>query len=151
MKKGCGMIDKASVGLSISNFSPSPSPLRDEGPPKLADADLCRPQEAIERLAGCLDLYAETVAAFLREIDDFLSRLDAARNAHDDKTVHRLAHTLKGFAGMCGAVSVAKTCGELERSAFVTDPAESDSLFERLREELAGTRRVLRPYAGSLP
>lgn len=147
------MIDKASMGLSISEFSPSSaqSRLRDDGPPRMTDADLCRPQDAIERLAGCLDLYAETVAAFLREIDDFMHRLQAAHRARDHKTVHRLAHTLKGFAGMCGAVSVAKTCGELERAAANVAPTEADSLFERLQLELAGTRRVLRPYAGSLP
>ena len=84
-------------------------------PPELDVKGVCAPEEAIGRLAGCRDLYVDTVVSFFREVGKIVDQIGEAITAGDTTTMRKTAHGLKGFAGMCGAVSVAEAAAALER------------------------------------
>jgi CheY-like chemotaxis protein len=74
---------------------------RDE-PAKKAAAAAFDQSGALARAGGDESLLTELVGIFLTEVTAWLKELDVAVAAEDKKTVHRVAHTLKGAAAQCG-------------------------------------------------
>jgi HPt (histidine-containing phosphotransfer) domain-containing protein len=107
---------------------------------------ICRPQEALDRLDGLTDLYADVVARFLDDTPGLLPALRTAINSGDMVTAHRAAHSLKGLAGMCGAVSVADVAAAVDRATQTDPPARLLTLLARLDGEMAIARPILAPY-----
>nr|AXL05496.1 hybrid sensor histidine kinase/response regulator [uncultured bacterium] len=127
--------------------------MKNDGPssppdPALDVKGICAPEEAIGRLAGCRDLYADTVASFFREVGQIVNRIESELTTAGDTTAMRkAAHGLKGFAGMCGAVSVAEAAAALEQCKESSTGADRAALVTRLRGEIAVAEQTLRRYA----
>ena len=77
----------------------------------------CRPEEAIARLGGMMDLYGEVVERFLTDEAGTLIKLHRATDLGDLIRARDAAHSLKGLAAMCGAVSVAGVAAAIEQVA----------------------------------
>jgi HPt (histidine-containing phosphotransfer) domain-containing protein len=107
---------------------------------------ICQPEEAMRRLGGLPDLYADIVGRLLDDAAGIFARLQAAVDAEDISNAHASAHSLKGLALMCGAVSVADAARAMEDA---TRPGGSPAwrpLMTRIADEMALARVLLTPY-----
>ncbi len=98
----------------------------------------------LERSAGNTRLYDRLLSNFMKDNKNIGVELNAALNKGDVRYAHRLAHTLKGVAGMIGALRLAETAAGLE-AALAKDDA-TDTASERLRtveDELAAVMQEL--------
>jgi HPt (histidine-containing phosphotransfer) domain-containing protein len=116
--------------------------------PELAVKGICAPEEAIQRLAGCRDLYADTVTSFFREVGPIVKQIGESIQSGDLTAVRKTAHSLKGFAAMCGAISVAEAAATLERCEEGSTREERAELLSRLDGEVAVARSELSPFTG---
>jgi HPt (histidine-containing phosphotransfer) domain-containing protein len=107
---------------------------------------VCKPEEAIARLGGYLDIYAETIASFLKDEHEVMAKINDEILRGEQRLVQRSAHTLKGFAAMCGAVGVSEAAAAMERAALQT-PEELPRLAQRLEAEFAASRSKLARYS----
>jgi HPt (histidine-containing phosphotransfer) domain-containing protein len=114
--------------------------------PELDVKGVCAPEEAIGRLAGCRDLYVDTVVSFFREVGKIVDQIGEAITAGDTTTMRKTAHGLKGFAGMCGAVSVAEAAAALEKCEEASTDEDRRGLLSRLEGEVAVAQTTLRPF-----
>jgi HPt (histidine-containing phosphotransfer) domain-containing protein len=109
-------------------------------------AGVCRAQEAIARLGGFPDLYADILGRFLNDKSGILSRLREAVERVDAANIHAAAHNLKGLAMMCGALSVAETAAALEQAGRAGADGDFSRMLGRLDAEMAAARIILAPY-----
>lgn len=107
---------------------------------------VCRAQEAIDRLGGLRDLYADVVGRLLADKTGAYARVRRAVEVQDHTEIHAAAHSLKGLAMMCGAISVADASAALEEAGEAEDRAEIKELLARLDAEMAAARIILAPY-----
>lgn len=107
---------------------------------------ICRAHEAIDRLGGLSDLYADVLGRLLADKTGACARVRRAVEAQDYGEVHAAAHSLKGLAMMCGAISVADVSNALEEAGRSEDMAELNELLARLDAEMAAARIILAPY-----
>jgi two-component system, sensor histidine kinase and response regulator len=112
---------------------------------------ICLPEEAIGRLAGCRDLYVDTVVSFFGEVGKIVEQIDEAISAGNTAAMRRTAHGLKGFAGMCGAVSVAEAAAALEQCEEQSTTAERTALLARLQGEITIAATKLRSFTDHQP
>jgi HPt (histidine-containing phosphotransfer) domain-containing protein len=112
----------------------------------IAAKGVCCPDEALARLEGLRDVYDDVVGALLRDDDGFLRQLRDAVERGDSKQAVLAAHTLKGMAGMCGAVSAAEEALELERAAPTATPEILAGLLAAFDAELAAAREAFRKF-----
>jgi len=127
----------------MMNDDPSSAPR-----PEWEVKGICAPEEAIGRLAGCRDLYADTVESFFREVGAIVGQIDEAIASGNTATMRRSAHGLKGFAAMCGAVSVADAASALEHCHEGATSEDRLGLLQRLQGEVAVARTTLQPFTG---
>lgn len=110
---------------------------------------VCRPQEAIDRLEGLVEIYAQTVRGFLDDKAGLIGKLRVAIDAGDAAGAHFAAHSLKGLAAMCGAVSVAEVAAAIDRDSRIADQTTLAKNFQRLEREFAAAREQLAPYCSA--
>lgn len=96
---------------------------------------------ALERVMGERDLLLRVLARFAGDYRDVAPRLHAALVAHDSVQAQRIAHTLKGAAGMIDAVALRQRALELELALRSDAGAPTIALVKALDAELA---RVLK-------
>ena len=110
-------------------------------------AGICRPEEALARLGGYRDIYADTLSSFLKDDDNFFGRIGEQLEKGNLPEVRRLAHTLKGFAAMCGALSVAEVAALLENSCRPEGDRDLEpAYYSRLKREFALCHERLAEY-----
>lgn len=107
---------------------------------------ICRAQEAIGRLGGLRDLYSDVLGRLLTDKTGVYARLHHAVKVQDAAEVHAAAHSLKGLAMMCGAISVADVAAALEEAGRTEDLSEAKALLAKLAAEMAAARIILAPY-----
>jgi HPt (histidine-containing phosphotransfer) domain-containing protein len=107
---------------------------------------ICRPQEAIERLGGLPDLYADVLGRLLDDKSGGHERLRAAVFGGDGSQIRAAAHSLKGLAMMCGTVSVAEMAAALESAGRAGEASQWRQLLARLDAEMVAARIILAPY-----
>ena len=107
---------------------------------------VCRPQDAIARLGGLPDLYADVLGRLLEDKSGSLLRLRSAVATADADQIHAAAHSLKGLALMCGADSVADAAAALEAAGRAKSLSDAGSLLLKLIAEMAAARIILAPY-----
>ena len=96
---------------------------------------------ALERVMGDRDLLVRVLARFAGDYRDVAPRLHAALAAHDIALAQRIAHTLKGAAGMIDAGALRQRALELELALRDGPKASPAALVDALDAELA---RVLK-------
>jgi HPt (histidine-containing phosphotransfer) domain-containing protein len=107
---------------------------------------VCRAQEAIGRLGGLPDLYADILGRLLDDKSGVYARLRDAVHQANANNIHATAHNLKGLAMMCGALSVADVAAALEKAGRAGEDGEFSRLLSRLDAEMAAARIILAPY-----
>jgi len=87
--------------------------------PAARDDDAAEVLEYLRRLEaqGSPGLAADVIEIFLQDTSNRLTALRQAIAKGDGETVFRVAHTMQGSASMIGAVSVARSCSALAKSA----------------------------------
>lgn len=92
--------------------------------------------DALRWVGGDRRLLRELVGIFVDEAPGRLAELKRAAAARDAATVERVAHTLKGSAGILGAASLRATSSELEERAVARRVDGVADLVARLEGEL---------------
>jgi HPt (histidine-containing phosphotransfer) domain-containing protein len=110
---------------------------------------ISRPQEALARLGGLLDIYMDVVTRFLDDSTASLERINSLAAAQQFDKLHRAAHSLKGVAAMCGAESVAEVSAAIDETARASRADDLPQLLRRLEGELAAAQKSLAPYRNS--
>ena len=95
--------------------------------------DLAR---AMHWVGGDRRLLGELVAIFVEEAPGRLAELRRAAAARDATTVERVAHSLKGSAGLLGAASLQAASAELEERALAKRVDGVADLVARVEGEL---------------
>lgn len=98
-----------------------------------ASVDLAR---ALHWVGGDRQLLRELVAIFVEEAPGRLAELRRAAAARDATTVERVAHSLKGSAGLLGAASLQAASTELEERAVAKRVDGVADLVARVEGEL---------------
>lgn len=99
------------------------------------------------------DLLAELIDIFEAEAPRQIAQLERALAASDSSVATRLAHTLKGAAGIFGAVMMESLGAQMEIAARRGSIAEAAAIYPQLRAEIARVTAALgayRPRAASL-
>ena len=91
---------------------------------------------ALHWVGGDRELLLELVGIFVEEAPDRLAELQDAAAARDAATVERVAHGLKGSAGILGAARLRTASAELEERAIA-------ERFDGVPGLLAGLEREL--------
>jgi HPt (histidine-containing phosphotransfer) domain-containing protein len=107
---------------------------------------VCDPKAALARLEDHVDVYIDVVTGFLNDDEGYLRRLHEAVESGDGYAAHRTAHTVKGLASMCGAVSAAEACHALEQEAEQAAPSRRRDLLHLIEAEIAAARVGLAAY-----
>lgn len=98
-----------------------------------ASVDLAR---ALHWVGGDRRLLRELVGVFVEEAPGRLAELKRGAAARDATTVERVAHSLKGSAGLLGAASLLAACAELEERAVAKRVDGVADLVARVEGEL---------------
>ncbi|HEY8106658.1 MAG TPA: response regulator, partial [Gemmatimonadales bacterium] len=93
--------------------------------------------------AAAAALRRELAVTFLEGAPGRLADLEAAARAGDGKALRRIAHQLRGEAGVVGAGEVARIAGELEHTLVSADISAGTDLLSQLRVSLAQAGRTL--------
>uniref|UniRef100_I2PYL9 histidine kinase n=1 Tax=Desulfovibrio sp. U5L TaxID=596152 RepID=I2PYL9_9BACT len=96
----------------------------------------CGRAEALENLGEDVELYDRLASIFLRDTPVDRQRLRASLDAADLEATIRLAHGLKGNAGVIGATPAASRARDLERAAREGRMEAFAALTEALEAEL---------------
>jgi signal transduction histidine kinase/CheY-like chemotaxis protein len=86
---------------------------------------------------------SDLVQTFLEEAPSRVASMGVAEKQGDAATLERLAHGLKGSAGMLGAQRFAKSCQALEEAAGHGDSESLAALLAIVRHELEALRLAL--------
>jgi len=102
-------------------------------------------KNGLARVGGNRKLYRKLLGKFAANSSEAATDIRAARNAGDDATAIRLAHTMKSVAGNIGADALSQTAGELERAIKAKDAAAEHLLgaFTTLVAETTVSIRTL--------
>jgi signal transduction histidine kinase/DNA-binding response OmpR family regulator/ABC-type amino acid transport substrate-binding protein len=91
----------------------------------------------ITNTANDADLYKMLLSDFVTKHDQDMQKIDAAKNAGDSETVHRLIHTIKGTAGLLGATSLSMAAKEAERALYEEKAIKKmNNEFKKVMEEI---------------
>ncbi len=98
-----------------------------------------------------MDLYADILGRLLEDRSGVHAQLRSAVDSGDPARVQAMAHSMKGLALMCGAVSVGDAAVALEGAAKEAmasgaEVADMQQLMSRLDAEMAAARIILAPY-----
>lgn len=122
---------------------PQPAPSQS---PATADADPCALDEAVF-LALQQGLSAEmmptVINAFIVELDERLTALNAAAQLGDWRSAGRHGHVLKGTAATLGAMALSETAGRIEAAGEAGDGGAVLSNTEHLQQQARSLRRLL--------
>lgn len=91
---------------------------------------------ALDRVMGDRAMFLRLLARFAGDYRDLIARLQAAIDAGDAVLAQRIAHTLKGAAGMMEALPLRRLALEVEL-ALKVDGAAPAALIDALDVELA--------------
>lgn len=110
--------------------------------------------DGLERIMGDHGLYARMLARFRKDYRDGAGALGQALAAGQPERARRIAHTLKGAAGMLGAHALHALAGQLERTMDAPDEALAAlaaalaALLERIDEQLGEAPPAAPPRMG---
>ena len=109
----------------------------------------------LDRVMGNRAMFLRVLARFAGDYRDLIARLQAAIDAGDAVLAQRIAHTLKGAAGMIEALPLRRLALEAEL-ALKTDGAAPATLIDALDAELTRVLMALdallvAPDAAALP
>lgn len=109
-------------------------------------AHLLDSADGVARVMGDQPLYLRMLRRFRDDYQDGAVRLRAAVDSGDTRLAHRMAHTLKGAAGMISAPALYRLAGTLELElggGAARQPASLDALGAALAELLAAIALLL--------
>lgn len=116
--------------------------------PGAAPAHLLDSADGIARVMGDQALYLRMLRRFRDDYQDGAARIRAAVDSGDTRLAHRIAHTLKGAAGMISAPALYRLAGTLElelRGGAARQSASLDALGAALGALLAAIAPLLGP------
>jgi HPt (histidine-containing phosphotransfer) domain-containing protein len=115
----------------VENLATPPTPPSSNAPEGMFQADAL-----LHLVSGDTSMAYEILVMFLEQARRDLGRMEEALATGDLKTLHRLAHTLKGASATVGATGPAAVAARLEKTA-------RDGDADRAIETLGDVRRIL--------
>lgn len=96
---------------------------------------------AIEAFMGRREVVERVMESFLARLDEQLSELRPAVDAGDHKTIHMIAHSIKGAALSLEARRLGSCASRLEQVACGEEPGDPRALVEELAEHAETLRK----------
>ena len=103
-------------------------------------------QAALDRVDGDRALLREIVQIFFEDASGRMVEIQEAIARQDGPALERAAHTLKGSVGNFGAQYVYEAAVALEKKGRSRDFTGIDTLYARLKEEMARFEHALAPF-----
>jgi two-component system, sensor histidine kinase and response regulator len=103
--------------------------------------------QALARLGGDGQLYAELIGFVLEDAPLLLSELQDAMDDGNATAVRMKAHALKGLVAGCGGVRAANAAQKVETAGEQGELSEISPIVESLRDELELLIHALRDYS----
>jgi len=103
--------------------------------------------QAMYSVQGDIELLRAVVDAFLQECPVHVDQLRDAIQQGESKTVHRLAHTIKGTMATLAITDSDQAAIALERAGAANDLPQANQLFESLQQRLDKVLPVLKEFA----
>ena len=100
-------------------------------------------EEALGRLEGDEDLWAEICAIWLEDSGRMFGEVRIAVESRNPEALRRAAHAMKGASANVGAARVAAKAKMIEQSALGEDWGALGSCVGELAEETEAVRRAL--------
>jgi len=107
------------------------------------DSIICERNEAVERLGGDTELFAELVTLFMNDAPIQLASAEVALRNGDSHGLKRVGHTLKGSASYLGGTTVVNAARHLERVGEAEDWNAAPIAYENLAREISRLTTVL--------
>jgi len=101
---------------------------------------------ALARLGGDLDLFADMAGYAIEDTPKLISDLTAAIKNNDAPVVRMKAHALKGLVAGCGGLRTVAIAQELEDAGENGDLSNANSLAAKLVLEVAQLQSALTPH-----
>jgi CheY-like chemotaxis protein len=115
--------------------------------PELPAVDRLDPEEAIARLGGNAELYADVLESYLKELAGLPDQLDALLHNGELEEAGRLLHTSKGLSATVGATYLAAVTKALELAIKGDAPAQTrGKLRDTFRNTVERTTHLLKPW-----
>ncbi|UCF96291.1 MAG: response regulator [Spirochaetaceae bacterium] len=114
--------------------------------PRFEGADILDFQKAAEAFMGRVDVVRDTLASFLRTVEDQISGIAAALKAGELKVVQREAHSMRGGALNLTAAALGQAAHKLEDTAGAGDGDAAMAAFTTVREEFERLKTVAASY-----
>ena len=92
---------------------------------------------------GSEEILNEILVTFFADAESGIARIEEACEKQDAALLRREAHTLKGAAGIVGAMALRETAYRLERAGADQTLEDAAALLDRLRREYDRVRRSL--------
>lgn len=108
-----------------------------------AGSDLINWQEAMRSVQGDVELLRAVVCAFMEECPRHLEQIHEAICEDNAKTLHRLAHTIRGTASTLAIESLTTTASELEQKSRAGDLTDANDCLKQLRQQLTEVSGIL--------
>jgi CheY-like chemotaxis protein len=101
-----------------------------------------------DMIGGDQELLIELIALFIEDCDSQVARLPQVAADADPEKIRRVAHYLKGVSANVGAVTLARTCAQLEELAENggADEHQILDLAAQIRAEYGRVRLALEPH-----
>ena len=103
-------------------------------------------EAALDRFGGDIRLMKDLIVVFLENAPRQLAEIRESIASCDSRRLERVAHTLKGDAGMWETYGVQETAKRLETMARDGDFSETETTCTQLEVELGGLTNALREF-----
>lgn len=101
---------------------------------------------ALVRLGGSEEILRDLAALYLKEVPQWMTRLEEAVLNQNDDEIFRLAHDLKGSTDIFAAPAAVRAAQELERMGRFGELDGADEALGALKAELVWVKTELRRY-----
>lgn len=115
------------------------------------DTDVLDTGTGLQQLMGDRALYQQILQRFQQRYQDAPAQARAAQASGDTATAARIAHTLKGAAGMIGARQVARLAHALESAGNDSTLQALEAALQALLEQIDVLLRQQQPAARAAP
>jgi len=105
--------------------------------------------DALERLGGDEQLFAEVIRLFLEECPNHLAHIKSAVDHRDAERIRTAAHALKGAAGNLSATGLFEAAHILERIGAEARLDAAEGAWRRLSVEASNAMDALRRFEAS--
>ena len=130
------------IAASTHQWPPHPEPESQGTRSSPVDFSILEPIRQLEQ-KGSSGLFRKVLRTYLKQAPKLISDLEAAIQAGQRDTIHKVSHNLRSSSVTVGAVKLSSLCRELESGGADAKPTERSKLFTQIEQEYAAVTAAL--------